>query len=228
MNAWKSITGFVRQLDRLLDTSIPSLAASPGDGLLSECPNSTVDMLVIDTSYSMDATDYEPSRLAGAVRAASQFLKRRAESDPDAIVGVIAFCCRAKVAISSRPVKVNLPATLEALEGLSTGNATNIAAGISLARRQIREIAGARQPRVLLLTDGHSTMGDDPLVVAGKIKADGIQLDIIGIGGSPDDVNEPVLKEMASIVNNERHYWFITSVGELVQKFEALALREFP
>jgi hypothetical protein len=31
---------------------------------------------------------------------------------------------------------------------------------------------------------------------------------------------------MASIVGGERRYWFIKSVGELVQKFEALALRE--
>ena len=49
---------------------------------------------------------------------------------------------------------------------------------------------------------------------------------IIGIGGSPDEVDEPTLKRMASVVRGERRYWFIRSVGELVQRFEALALRE--
>ena len=182
MNTWKSITGFVRQLDRLLDT--PTLATTPGGNLVGEVSNRTVDMLVIDTSYSMDSVDYEPSRLAGAVHAASQFLRRRAESDSDACVGIVAFCWRARVVVSPRPVTPNLSATLEALEGLSTGNATNLAAGLSLARRQIKETAGVRRPRILLLTDGHPTMGDNPLEVATMIKEDGIQIDIIGIGGS--------------------------------------------
>jgi len=31
---------------------------------------------------------------------------------------------------------------------------------------------------------------------------------------------------MASVVNGELRYWFIKSVGELVEKFETLALRE--
>jgi Mg-chelatase subunit ChlD len=228
MNAWKSITGFVRQLDRLLDTPIPSLATTFEENLLSDRPSRTVDVLAIDISHSMGLTDYEPSRLGGAVRAASQFLKRRVESDPDALVGIVTFCWRARVVASPRPVSANLPATLQALEDLSTGNATNLAAGLSLARREIKEIAGVRQPKILLLTDGHPTMGDNPVEIAALIKEDSIQLDIIGIGGSPEDVNEPVLKEMASEINGQRRYWFITSVGELVQKFEALALREFP
>ena len=52
-----------------------------------------------------------------------------------------------------------------------------------------------------------------------------MQLDIIGIGGSPADVDEDSLRRMASVVNGEIRYWFILSVGELVRKFEFLGLR---
>lgn len=226
MKYWNDFTNLLRRVDGLLDGA-PRLADSPAGDVLSEWAGREVDELVIDVSHSMDMTDYKPSRLAGAVRAASQFLKRRAESNPDALAGIVSFCWRARMIAPLQPLRANLAAALEALEGLSTGNATNIAAGLSLASREVKKIVGVRTSRVLLLTDGHSTMGDNPEEVAAMVKEGGTQLDIIGIGGSPEDVNVSVLKEMASIVNGERRYWFIKSVGELVEKFEALALREF-
>ena len=62
--------------------------------------------------------------------------------------------------------------------------------------------------------------------MATSLKGRGIQLDIIGIGGSPAEVNEADLKRMASVVNGQRRYWFIESADALVERFEALALRE--
>ena len=49
---------------------------------------------------------------------------------------------------------------------------------------------------------------------------------IIGIGGSPSEVNERDLKRMASVANGRLRYWFIESADALAERFEALALRE--
>lgn len=64
------------------------------------------------------------------------------------------------------------------------------------------------------------------MTVATELKARGIQLDIVGIGGSPAHVNEADLKRMASVIHRQLRYWFIESADALVERFEALALRE--
>src|SRR5207247_9872533 len=108
----------------------------------------------------------------------------------------------------------------------STPSATNITAGLAVAQREHQKFCTPRERRIVLLTDGESNTGSDPVAAATGIKSSGIQLDIIGIGGSPREVNEKNLKRMASVVRGELRYWFIGSVGELVQRFETLALRE--
>jgi predicted metal-dependent phosphotriesterase family hydrolase len=100
-------------------------------------------------------------------------------------------------------------------------------AGLTLADRELSRITAGGTRSIILLTDGHSNSGRDPEVVANIIKEKEIQLDIIGIGGSPEEVDEPLLRRMASVMQGQQRYWFIRSVGELVQRFEALALREF-
>ena len=50
------------------------------------------------------------------------------------------------------------------------------------------------------------------------------EIDVIGIGGSPADVNEAQLKQVASVVDGKLRYWFIRDVGSLQRRFEALAL----
>ena len=185
-----------------------------------------IDELVIDASPSMDEPDYPPSRLAGAKQAATQFLYRRKQVDAKALVGLVAFSAEAQVIAHPLPVGEHLADLRVAIQSVSTSSATNIAAGLRSARAEIARLRRPRNPRILLLTDGHSNTGADPEAEADEVKEAGIQLDIIGIGGSPQEVNEPALKRMASVVGIERRYWFIKSVGELVEKFQTLALRE--
>ena len=99
-------------------------------------------------------------------------------------------------------------------------------AGISTAAKFMFGLNCRVKGRLVILTDGDWNTGGDPEPVAERLKADGIQIDIIGIGGSPEEVNEPCLKRMASVVDGELRYWFIDSVGELVRRFETLALRK--
>jgi len=189
-------------------------------------PNAPVDVLAIDVSGSMNSNDYAPTRLEGAKESARRFIEKRAVIEPNALVGVVTFSRWAHVVSRPIPAMANLSQLWEAVDSISTSGATNISSGLRRAFEKIQETGSSGYRRVVLLTDGHATHGDNPIATANQIKSAGIQLDITGIGGSPSEVNERELKEMASVVNGELRYWFIKSVGELARKFEALALRE--
>jgi Ca-activated chloride channel family protein len=227
MSAWKNFSNVLRRLDGILDVRELSQTPAAAEAPLGHWPGRTIDLLVIDSSYSMETQDYPPTRLAGAVQAATRFMCQRAETHPDSLAGIITFSRKATLVAPLRPLRDSLEEAVEALDAVTTGDHTNMAEGLALARQQIARVTAARRPRILLLTDGHSTVGGNPCATAMGIKEHGIQLDIIGIGGSPAEVDEATLKQMASLIDGERRYWFIKSVGELVRKFEALSLREF-
>lgn len=201
-------------------------AAAESLGLPMGGPGVAVDMLLIDRSGSMAFDDYPPSRLEGAKQATSRFLRKRAESEPEARVGIISFSASARVVQAPVVVHEDLWRLECSLPLIVAEGATNTAAGLRQARSEIERIRNRRNSRILLLTDGHATAGTNPVEVAENIKANGIHIEVVGIGGTPYDVNEPALKRMASVVNGELRYWFIKSVPDLVKKFEALALRE--
>src|SRR5687768_5828573 len=51
----------------------------------------SLDMLVLDTSTSMDESDYHPSRLKAAQEAACRFVRTREMQAPDSWTGIISF-----------------------------------------------------------------------------------------------------------------------------------------
>lgn len=218
---------FQKARDLVYGSSAQSSPPALGTGQLCNvregCP---ADVLVLDVSGSMECPDYLPSRLAGAKQAAIRFLETRVATHPNAVAGVVAFDDDARIVAHMLSIRDHLSALRGAVNGLTCDGSTNTGAGLELARAELRAIPRGTPRRLILLTDGYATEGYDPEWVASTVKQEQIQLDIIGVGGSPDEVNEPVLKRMASIVNHQRRYWFIRSVGELIEKFEALALRE--
>jgi Ca-activated chloride channel homolog len=185
-----------------------------------------VVVLAIDVSPSMDECDYHPTRLEGAKRAVRRYLDTLARSERQTLVGIVDFHGEAEVVSHPLPVSDRHDQLLRSLTRLHTGSGTNIGEGLVLARKELARAQAPTNPTVILLTDGDSNQGPDPVQTAKELKADGVQLDIIGIGGSPADVNEWDLKRMASVANDRLHYWFIESADALVERFEALALRE--
>ena len=181
-------------------------------------------VIVLDASPSMEADDYPPSRFVAAKQAANSFLQRCAERTPEALVGIVFYSESARVASGLMPVKQHRNQLRQAIESGEIEPATNISAGLSMACDELVAKGPDLNPDIILLTDGHATVGPDPVKTAAGLKEIGIQIDIIGIGGSPDDVNESQLKQMASIVNGQLRYWFIRDRFALVRKFEALAL----
>ena len=203
--------------------SLKSYEQIPEPVNVQDMERKQLDILLLDTSGSMTVTDYKPSRLAGAKQASIGFIERVAEFNPESTIGVVRFSSGARIVAMPVPVKDGMFALEQSINGLMTNGTTNMYDGLRLSGKVIRK-SNAVSPRILLLTDGHSDY--PPVAVADQLKEHGIQIDIIGIGESPTDVNEKELRVMASVVDGETRYWFIKSVGELVRKFENLAIRE--
>ncbi len=183
------------------------------------------EVLVLDVSGSMLDDDYKPTRLDGAKTAGCAFVRKLRDVSPESLAGVVSFGDKGKIVCKPLRVGEGL-ARLEAkVSGLKGDGATNMASGLKLAGELISKCSGSGG-RIVMLTDGFANEGGDPEPVAQNLKQQGIQLDIIGIGGSPSEVNEKQLKRMASVVGGKKRYWFIRNVPELVKRFEALAMRE--
>jgi len=216
----KSLMGFSGKDSRTL-AEVESNPRTPGGFSAG-----SFEVLVIDVSGSMLANDYEPTRLDGAKTASCAFLRKLRDVSPESLAAVVSFGDKGKIVC--RPVRVGDGlARLEAkVRGLKGDGCTNMASGLKLAEDLISRCTGCSGGRVVMLTDGFANEGGDPEPVAQNLKRQGVQLDIIGIGGSPSEVNEEQLKRMASVVDHKKRYWFIKDVPALVKKFEALALRE--
>ena len=78
--------------------------------------------------------------------------------------------------------------------------------------------------RIILLTDGEHLGKSNPVNIADKLKGIGVIIDCIGIGGSRKDVDEKLLKQIASRnPNGSIRYCFIGDQEKLIRKYSSLA-----
>src|SRR5829696_1828034 len=121
-------------------------------------------VLVTDTSGSMQATDVPPSRIVAARSAAEALL----DEAPEALrIGAVSFNHSVQAV---RPPRAERTDVRELIAGLrpSGGTATGkaLAAAVSLLDERGRRAAERAPGAVILLSDGASTHGRDPLPVA--------------------------------------------------------------
>jgi Ca-activated chloride channel family protein len=134
-------------------------------------------VLAIDRSGSMRATDVEPTRLEAMQSAANRFLDRVPRRVK---VGAVAFNSKTDVleapATDRAPVRTTIGA-LTAGGGTATGDA--IAASLELIRR-----GGEERPpsAIVLISDGESTSGRDPLDAAREAAAMGVPVYTVALG----------------------------------------------
>jgi Ca-activated chloride channel homolog len=159
----------------------------------------TTVVLAMDVSRSMCATDIEPNRLIAAEEAASSFVLGQ---DGDTQIGIVAFARFAEI--------VQVPtddeeALLDIIASLATGRGTAVGSAILKAIDAIAEIdpsvarsvddndtsatpppsvpKGAYAPAmIVLLTDGASNTGPDPVEAAQQAAARGLRVYTIGFG----------------------------------------------
>ena len=166
--------------------------------IVSVPANETTIILTIDVSGSMCSTDVPPSRLQAAEAAAADFIKSQSAQTQ---IGIVAFSGFAAII---QPPTTDQNALLNALSSLTTGRRTAIGSGILTAIDAISQVdpsvpesvidgrAGvepAPVPKgdyasdiIVLLTDGASNAGPDPLDAAQQAADRGVRVYTIGFG----------------------------------------------
>jgi Ca-activated chloride channel homolog len=143
-------------------------------------------VLVTDVSRSMLAEDVDPSRLEAARTAAQRFLE---EVPDEARIGAVAF--------SSDPHTVEPPSDehdeVEALvDGLTADGGTATGDALAAALDLVDGPAEERAPAaILLLSDGETTTGRDPLPVARSARRLGIPIHTVALGTREATIETP-------------------------------------
>ncbi|MGI8945483.1 MAG: VWA domain-containing protein [Thermoleophilaceae bacterium] len=145
-------------------------------------------VLASDVSGSMTATDVKPSRLVAAKRAARRFV----ESVPDRVnVGVLAFNHRPRLLQSPTTDRAAVEAAIDSLE---PSGSTAIGDAITLSAAAIvRPSAGGRRPpaAIVLLSDGESARGSDPIVAARAARRLRIPIYTVTLGTESGTITVP-------------------------------------
>jgi Ca-activated chloride channel family protein len=153
-------------------------------------------VLVIDVSGSMFAQDVDPNRMEATKKAAREFV----EKQPGGVkIGVVSF---SDFAALVAPPTTERKQVLEAISRLRPQRGTNIGAGLQVALDAIYEdqadgeaiVTGVATPTpvpgdlgvppasIVLVSDGQSNTGPDPLEVVSEATTAGIKVYTVGIG----------------------------------------------
>jgi len=135
-------------------------------------------VMATDTSGSMQATDVEPNRLAAVQKAANNFL----DNVPREVrVGAVVFDHRAQLAQTptlDRGLVREVVDNMEPHGGTATGDALQTAVDALKGRPNERRPPGA----IVLLSDGKSTSGRDPVRVAQEARELKIPIYTVALG----------------------------------------------
>jgi len=149
-------------------------------------------MLVTDVSGSMLSADVAPSRLKAAQAAGRRFLK---EVPDEVNVGIMAFNQIPRVLQSPTTDRDALRQAIEQYEasgGTATGDA--IASALrTLGRQTTGASTGRKGPpsAIVLLSDGVSTKGSDPLAAARLAKQAGVPISTVTLGTAGGTIAVP-------------------------------------
>jgi Ca-activated chloride channel family protein len=146
-------------------------------------------MLLLDCSGSMQATDVQPTRLDAARNAARTFLGQV----PSAVqVGIIAY--RGFVDTVQRPTG-DRDATQNVLDGLVADGGTATGEALAAAVPELERVKGKdgrRAPAaIILLSDGRTTEGRDPVQIAQTARKAHIPVYTVALGSPGATIPSP-------------------------------------
>lgn len=192
------------------------IAAARPQKSVAVAVNDAAVVLANDVSSSMRATDLKPSRLGAAEAAGNRFLSTLPAS---VRAGLLQF--------NDHPTVLQSPTTdrqlvRQALSELRAGGHTAMGDGILAALKMLaalpKENGKAPPGAIVLLSDGFSTNGTDPLAAARQAKAQHVPIYTVVLGNNTGTirvykhgrfVNEPVppapqqLQQIAQIAGGE-------------------------
>jgi Ca-activated chloride channel family protein len=208
------------------------LSALTVPALQLEVARNTADVvLAIDVSGSMQATDVAPTRLDAAKRAATTLIDQLPGSDR---IALVSFDSQAAV---RQGLTTDRSAVKAALDTLKPGSGTAMGDGLlvafTLLNPAARAASGSRErpAMIVVLTDGVSNQGRNPLTVAQQIAASNVKVQTIGIGlrngtatvrGEPvGGVDEATLSAIAQATGGK--YYYAEAAGQLQAIYSTLA-----
>jgi len=178
-------------------------------------------VFVNDISGSMSgAYDGGMSKLDASKRACVTMVLNKAQIDSNDEIGLVSFNHRAQHLLSLCPIHLHKPQIIQAIQSLMVNGGTDINEGLKATRDTFDWMRNDVVKRIVLLTDGH---GGHPLRTAEDLKGRGVVLDVIGVGDHPSNVDEKLLKKVASIIEGENRYRFIKDQQTLVAHYTELA-----
>ena len=186
-------------------------------------------ILCIDTSGSMEAEDYPPTRLNAAKDAAINFSKRKVIQGYKDRVGIIGFGGNPTL---FHPLDDNLEKVSTSIKKLAiTHSGTMVGEAIKLAKLEL-DNKGKYKRAIILLSDGGDSYDTSDPVSAARTIPD-IKIFTIGIGtlkggkvSLPTGVqkvhlNEKILKQIAMVSRGE--YLYAPDIFKLIDIYKKLA-----
>lgn len=208
-------------------------------------PTEGIDiMLVLDTSYSMAAMDFNPyNRMQAAKAAATDFVKKRTNDR----IGVTVF---GGVALLTCPLTLDYQSVLDTIEmadlNMTKADGTAIGDAIATAVNHLKD-SKAKSKVMILLTDGRSNTGviTDLTMAAKAAAAHDIKVYTIGTAGKgraqiptgnplepvlylDEDLDEPALREISALTGGEfyraKNY---SELNDIYSKIDSLEKTDF-
>ena len=180
-----------------------------------------VRIIIIDRSYSMGYDDYPPSRIQAAIDASIEYVNVLSTQMVKTAVAVVSFGFESKLILPPTDITA-LQKIKNGLRSIGIRGGTNIGAGFKRAENLLAKYSPDQQKQIILLTDGE---GICPMEIPENIKLHhNTVIDVVGIGGSPKNVDEKLLKKIATTdPDGTCHYRFINDTQELKQHYRQLA-----
>jgi Mg-chelatase subunit ChlD len=171
-------------------------------------------VFVIDVSGSMDDVyDQRYKKIDAAKRAIVTSILEKARTNPGDQVALVSFDDQGQVDFPMTPLATGKSQLIQAVQDLQIRGGTDINQGLKVAGAQFNFSIVHIKRKAIILTDGQ---GGHPLRTAEDLKSKGVVIECIGIGEAPDQVDEALLRQIATTTNGECHYRFITDQRTLI------------
>jgi Mg-chelatase subunit ChlD len=178
-------------------------------------------VIVSDVSSSMDEKfDGSATKIEAAIRASVNMVLNKEQIDSKDEIALVTFNSAAQVLMDLHPIYSHKGEIIRTLQSLTPDDGTDINEGLIAGGNALDWSRPNVVRRIVLLTDGQ---GGEPLRTAQDLKGRGVVIDVIGIGDTPANVNEPLLKKVASTVAGELRYRFIKDHQSLIAHYTHLA-----
>ncbi len=175
--------------------------------------------ICLDTSRSMRRTDYKPTRLEASMEALKFLMRERFQVDNSSSFAIIQFSEKAEKLVDFASLSKVLEDALDSAEYMGK---TSFGGAISLAiKMEIVELrkAGAKNPKILVVSDGNYIKKDkDPVKIAKIAAGLGIEIDVFRLG---ETSNIDILKRLTDITGGT--YYYINNQESLMDSARKLA-----